>query len=106
MEHVNEALIARLEKVVTDGFDKLERMLNNIEKRVQTLEKDNAAIRSTQELRIKNVEENYKEDHKKIEDLDDKVQALDDRMKLIMWVGGIVGAAVILYLLNGWLALL
>ena len=106
MENINEALIARLEKTVKDGFDELKSIMNAIEGRVRKLEEDNARICSTQELRMSALEKKHDDDHEELEELSKQVQGLDDRVKLIMWVGGIIGAAVILYILNGWLALL
>jgi len=106
MENINEALIARLEQTVRDGFDELKHIMNAIEVRVRKLEEDNARICSTQELRMSALEKRHDDDHEELEELSKQVQGLDDRVKLIMWVGGIIGAAVILYLLNGWLALL
>ena len=106
METINEALIARLEKTVKDGFTELKGIMNAIESRVRKLEEDNARICSTQELRMTTLEKNHVTDHDKLEEIEEKVNSLSDRMKIIAWVGGIVGGAVILYVINGWLCLL
>ena len=97
-----EELSARIDK----GFEKLERILSSIEERVRSLENREASCQPMVNSRLDLVTEKVAAHESEIQKLKELLSSLAHQVKIIAWIGSLIGSAVIIWLVGKLLGLI
>jgi len=98
--------IAALGERMDKGFEKLERILSNIEERVRCLENREAACQPTIDNKIESVERQVAAHDLEIKALRDIVRTVTQQVKWVTGIGSLMGSSVILWLVGKLLGLI
>jgi hypothetical protein len=84
-----------IEATMRDGFARIEKALCEISERVRLLEHSNASLSGVQELRIGTLEGIAKNSAVRLDNLETRVEAIEQFYKGMRWLGGIVVVSVV-----------
>lgn len=95
-----------LEETVTNGFAELKALLQGQEQRIRGIEQREAGCHPVLESRIDAAWRKLDQHEVDIKSITETLQTLRQTNRILSWIGGLAGGAVILWVLNAVLGLI
>lgn len=103
---VLQAQITQLGETMQAGFNELKTLIQNVDQRVRAIETQEAGCQPLVNSRLAAVEAKASAHDKDIADLKTTIAELKHNNKLLTWIGGITGTALIGWLITQLLSLI
>jgi hypothetical protein len=97
---VLQAQLTQLGETMQAGFNELKALIQNVDQRVRMIETQEAGCQPLVNSRLAAVEGKVADHEKTIADLKTTITELKHTNKLLTWIGGIAGSALIIWFIS------